>query len=200
MGPTGDRITEKEVDQIAAVAPTVKLADLSLYVSVEHLSPPVLHRLMFGFSSVKGITLNGLDASQLADEHLRECGRRRISRLCFPFVKARAAPFAFGDEPLLDYLYSPEYEMPERRVVLTAFGASSKFVQKLIQVSAYAAFLRDRLNIALRLQIPFKNIPRFQIFLCIYLEVLVTQIEVRILKITITMKWKIALARIVMGT
>ncbi|KAH7702512.1 hypothetical protein AAVH_30331, partial [Aphelenchoides avenae] len=130
--PSGDPITDDELDQIAAVAPTVKVTDLRLYGRLTHLSPAALHRLMFGFSSVNELSLHQFNGSQLTDEHLRECCRRRIWRLHVPSEKADAGPVAISDEALLDFLCSPEHEMPKREAVVRAFNASPQFVQKLV--------------------------------------------------------------------
>lgn len=113
----------------------MKVADLRLYGQLTHLSPPALPRLMFSFSSVKELTLQ-VNSTQLTDEHLHECGRRHIWRVCFYTVYSEeAGPLAISDEALLDYLCAPGYGMQHRRVVFSAFDASQQFVQKLVSVS-----------------------------------------------------------------
>lgn len=132
--PTEDPITEEEITQVAAVAGTVKVADLRLWGQLRHLSPAALHRLMFSFSTSDHFTLQ-VNGTQLTDEHLHECGRRDIWRLRVTSESADAGSLAISDDGLLDYLFAPGYGTRYRRVVFSAFNASQKFVQKLISVS-----------------------------------------------------------------
>ncbi|KAH7720027.1 hypothetical protein AAVH_12448 [Aphelenchoides avenae] len=129
--PTEDPITEEEITQVAAVAGTVKVADLRLWGQLRHLSPAALHRLMFSFSTSDHFTLQ-VNGTQLTDEHLHECGRRDIWRLRVTSESADAGSLAISDDGLLDYLFAPGYGTRYRRVVFSAFNASQKFVQKLI--------------------------------------------------------------------
>ncbi|KAH7693246.1 hypothetical protein AAVH_39721 [Aphelenchoides avenae] len=147
--PTYDPITDEELAQIAAVAPTVKVADLRLLGHLRHLSPAALHRLMFGFASFEELTLYKFNGNQLTDEHLHECGRRQIWRLRVTTESADAGPLAFGDEALLNFLFFPDQAMPKRKVVLTAFNASPQFVQKLISRARLATNV-DRVNLEVK--------------------------------------------------
>ncbi|KAH7720029.1 hypothetical protein AAVH_12450 [Aphelenchoides avenae] len=130
--PVGDPITDEELAQIASVAPTVKVTDLRLYGRLTHLLPAALHLLIFDFSSIQELTFNGFNGNQLTDQHLRDCGRRHTWRLHVITEVADAGALAFSDEALLDYLFTPKYEMPTRAVILTAFNVSPQFVQKLV--------------------------------------------------------------------
>ncbi|KAH7706822.1 hypothetical protein AAVH_25948 [Aphelenchoides avenae] len=130
--PTGNPITDEELALIAAVAPTVTVTDLRLWGELRHLSPAALHRLMFGFSSVKELTLLRFNGNQLTDEHLRECVRRQIWRLHVPTEAVDAGSAAFSDEALLDFLYAPDHGMHKREAVVSAFNGSPQFVQKLV--------------------------------------------------------------------
>lgn len=131
--PSGGPISEEEVAEIAAVAATVKVANLSVYCRLTHLSPDSVHRLMFGFSSIEGLTLRRFNGNQLTEEFLHECGRKQIWRLYATTESADAGPLAFSDEALLDYLLALE----PREVVISAFCASPQFVQKLISVRKF---------------------------------------------------------------
>ncbi|KAH7725216.1 hypothetical protein AAVH_07264 [Aphelenchoides avenae] len=120
-----------ELERLAAVAATVQVAHLSLGCELRHLSPHSQRRLMFGFARVEELSLVRINGSQLTDDDLRECGRKQILEISV--ATADAEPLAVSDEAVLDYLFSPEYGMPGRQLLLSAFNASPQFVQKLVQ-------------------------------------------------------------------
>ncbi|KAH7693649.1 hypothetical protein AAVH_39313, partial [Aphelenchoides avenae] len=144
-----DPVTEAEVAQIAAVAPTVNVTELRLCGRLTDLSPPGLLRLMFSFSSAQELTLNRFNGNQLTDEHLRECGRKQTSSLRAITESADAGPLSFSEDALLDYLFAPEHAMSERRVHISAFNASSHFVQKLISRAQLATSV-DRVDLEVK--------------------------------------------------
>jgi len=122
--------SDEERERIAAIASTVKISNLNFCGNVEFLST---HWLMFGFAYVENLRLDLFNGAHLTDEHLHECGRRKIEDLCV--VVANAEPLAVSDEGVLDYLFAPENGMATRRLHLSAFNTSPQFVQKLVKVS-----------------------------------------------------------------
>lgn len=135
LDPTDDPVTEEEVVQIAAAASTVKVKHLRVHADLTNLSPPALHRLLFGFSSIKELTLYRFNGNQIIDDHLRKCGRRQIFELDVSNETADGGPLALSDEAMLDYLYAPDNESRLLSFSLWAFNASPQFVHKLISVS-----------------------------------------------------------------
>lgn len=113
----------------------MKVANLHFWCDLRHLPAPSLRRLVFGFRGVKELNLYRFNGHQLADDLLRECALRHISSVAVADTTADPGPPAVSDEGVLDYLYAPEYGMPNRELILPAFHASPQFVSKLVEVS-----------------------------------------------------------------
>ncbi|KAH7699361.1 hypothetical protein AAVH_33532, partial [Aphelenchoides avenae] len=73
----------------------MNVTTLRLNARLTQLSPPALDRLLFGFSSIRELTLDGFNGNQLTDKHLHECGGSKgIQRLEFTTGSADAGPLA----------------------------------------------------------------------------------------------------------
>ncbi|KAH7718507.1 hypothetical protein AAVH_14026 [Aphelenchoides avenae] len=144
-----DTMSEDEAAQLAAIAANVKVDDLRFWGCLTHLSPSALYRLMFGFASVKELTLRRFNGNQTMDDHLRECGRKQICDVHAVSELADVGPLAVSDEAMLDYLFAPVYGMRERNVAVSAFTANPQFVQKLVS-RAQQAIGVERINLEVK--------------------------------------------------